>query len=143
MNLQPNETTELNWDELKFRTRDYLSGQQLELCLWTSLPNHHLEINNDNDVSCTEVLVATNERFPVAFSHSFNPVADELYLDMQSSVQNEKIEAHIFNAKGQLVHSEAITAQRQSLELGHLPDGAYFLQIVAGQRIGWGKFAKY
>ncbi len=57
--------------------------------------------------------------------------------------ENDKTKARIFNAAGQMVRSEAITTDRQAFEMNHLPDGAYFLQIVSGQRVGWGKFAKY
>jgi hypothetical protein len=143
LDLQPGTSMHLVWDEVKFYTWDNLAGQNLDLCLWTSLPNHHLETNNDNDVACTQVTVATNERQPVAFSQSFNPSTDELQLELNDFFENEKTEARIFNAAGQLVHAESIAAQRQAIGLGNLPDGPYFLQILSGERVGWGKFAKY
>ncbi len=143
LNLQPGASMTLNWGEQVLLFGEDPTGQPLEICLWTSLPDHHLETNNDNDVSCTEVLVAAHEPFPIAFHHAFNAVADELYLEMQTDVDYAKAKAYIFNAVGQLVHSEGITGARQTLPLQELPDGAYFLQIVSGERVGWGKFAKY
>lgn len=143
LNLQPGASIHLVWDEVKFGSWDNLAGENLDLCLWTSLPNHHLETNNDNDVACAQVTVATQERFPVAFEHYFNPVADELNIALKEQLGSRQAVVRVFNATGQLVHSEALGSQPQSLELGHLPDGAYFLQIVAGQRVGWGRFAKY
>ncbi len=143
LNLQPGATMVLDWGDQSLLFNENPAGQPLDLCFWTSLPDHHLETNNDNDVSCTEVLVAAHERFPINFSHTFNPVTDELHLDLTSFFENDKTKARIFNAAGQMVRSEAITTDRQAFEMNHLPDGAYFLQIVSGQRVGWGKFAKY
>ncbi len=143
LNLQPGATMVLDWGDQSLLFNENPAGQPLDLCFWTSLPDHHLETNNDNDVSCTEVLVAAHERFPINFSLTFNPVTDELHLDLTSFFENDKTKARIFNAAGQMVRSEAITTDRQAFEMNHLPDGAYFLQIVSGQRVGWGKFAKY
>ena len=111
--------------------------------MWTSLPDHHLETNNDNDVSCAQVTVTAHEPHPIEFQAAFNPVTDELQLELNNFFENEKTTARIFNAAGQLAHSEPINAQSQTLELGKLTDGAYFLQIIVGQRVGWSKFAKY
>ena len=55
LNLQPGASTTLDWGELPIRTWEDFSGEQINLCFWTSLPNHRLETNNDNDVSCTEL----------------------------------------------------------------------------------------
>ena len=143
LNLLPGASTTLNWGELQIHTWEDFSGEQIELCFWTSLPNHHLETNNENDINCTEVLVAAHEPLPISYHHAFNAVADVLYLEMQSPLVQEKTAAHIFNAAGQLVYKTAITEQQQTLELQALPDGAYFLQIVSGEQVGWGKFAKY
>ncbi len=143
LNLQPGATKVLDWGDQFMVFSENPSGQQLELCFWTSLPNQNLETNHDNDVSCTEILVAAHEPSPIAFSHAFNPVADVLYLEMRTDVNSSVAKANIFNMAGQLVHSEPITEKFQNIELGHLADGAYFLQVVFGQRVGWGKFAKY
>jgi Secretion system C-terminal sorting domain len=143
LNLQPGASAQLNWGEQSFGTWENLSGQQLELCLWTSLPDHQLETNNDNDVSCIELLVADHEPFPITFHHAFNAVADELYLDMPADIEFNTAKAQIFNAAGQLVQLEAISEQYQTLQLSNLPDGVYFLQILSGDRVGWAKFAKY
>ncbi|MBK8562444.1 MAG: hypothetical protein IPN76_03620 [Saprospiraceae bacterium] len=58
LNLQPNASMQLTWGDQEVWFSSNPTGEQLELCMWTSLPNLHLETNNDNDVSCTEVLVA-------------------------------------------------------------------------------------
>lgn len=142
LNLLPGEATLLNWGDQKLWFAG-IAPSTIDLCLWTSLPNHHLETNNDNDVACTQVTVATKERLPVAFEQYFNPVADELNIALKNSMGNEQAVANIFNATGQLVQSENIVGQQQSLELSHLADGPYFLQIVAGQQVGWEKFVKY
>lgn len=139
--LQPGSSATIDWGDLSIRTWTDFSGEQIELCFWTSLPNHHLETNNANDVSCTEVLVAAHEPFPITFYHAFNAVTDMLYLEMKS--QLDAANANVFNAAGQLVYKAPIDWQFQNLDLSGLPDGAYFLQIVSGERVGWGKFAKY
>lgn len=141
LDLQPGASKVLDWGNQELYLNNLQPGQVLEFCMWTSLPDHHLETNNDNDVSCTEVLVAAHEPFPIAFYHAFNPVADMLYLEMKSQV--DAANANIFNAAGQLVYTAPIDGQSQNLDLSGLPDGAYFLQIVSGERVGWGKFAKY
>jgi hypothetical protein len=144
LNLQPAMSVELAWGELELASwGDDLSGELLELCFWTSLPNHHLETNNDNDVSCTEVMVTAHEPLPISFHHAFNAVADELYIDLPTDMDYTTVKAHIFNAAGQLMHTKGITDLRETLQLHDLMDGVYFLQIVSGERVGWGKFAKY
>ncbi len=143
LNLQPGASMVLDWGDQSLLFQENPAGLQVELCFWTSLPNHHLETNNDNDVACTEVSVAAHEPFPITFHHAFNPVADELYIDLPTELDYTAAKAHIFNAAGQLVYTEAITALRETLPLHDLPDGVYFLQIVSGERVGWGKFAKY
>ncbi len=143
LNLQPGAAATLVWDSLSVLFDSNPTGNQVELCFWTSLPDHQLETNNDNDVSCTEVLVAAHEPFPISFSHAFNAVADVLFLEMLTDVDFDNAKANIFNAAGQLVHAENITSSYQTLQLQDLSDGVYFLQIVSGQRVGWGKFAKF
>ncbi len=141
LNLQPGASMVLDWGDQSLLFNENPAGSQLNLCMWTSLPDHHLETNNDNDVACTEVLVAAHEPFPITFYHAFNAVADVLYLEMKSQV--DAANANVFNAAGQLVYKAPIEEQSQNLDLSGLPDGAYFLQIVSGERVGWGKFAKY
>ncbi|MBK9016447.1 MAG: T9SS type A sorting domain-containing protein [Saprospiraceae bacterium] len=143
LNLQPGASMVLDWGDQSLLFNENPAGKDIELCMWTSLPDHQLETNNDNDVSCTEVLVAAHEPFPISFSHAFNPVADVLYLEMQTDVDYSVAKATIFNVAGQMVYAEPITDQFQNLDLSYLTDGAYFLQIVSGERVGWGKFAKY
>jgi hypothetical protein len=143
LNLQPGASVQLDWGSQLVYFGEDPSGMQLELCFWTSLPNHHLETNNDNDVSCTEVLVAAHEPLPISYHHAFNATADELYIDLPTELDYSAAKANIFNAAGQLVHAEGITEMRQTLLLHDLTDGVYFLQVLSGERVGWGKFAKY
>jgi hypothetical protein len=144
LNLQPNASMQLTWGDQEVWFSSNPTGEQLELCLWTSLPNHHLETNNDNDVSCTELLISSaREPQPLAFRHYFNAESDELVLEIEPGFELEKSAAFIFNAAGQLLRKTPIAEQRQVLELRDLADGAYFLQVVSGERVGWGRFVKY
>ncbi|MBK8562443.1 MAG: T9SS type A sorting domain-containing protein [Saprospiraceae bacterium] len=68
---------------------------------------------------------------------------DELNIELPTDMDYTVVKAHIFNPAGQLVYKTAITEQRQTLQMGDLTDGVYFLQILAGERVGWEKFAKY
>jgi hypothetical protein len=144
LNLQPNASMQLTWGDQEVWFSSNPTGEQLELCMWTSLPNLHLETNNDNDVSCTEVLISSaREPQPLAFRHYFNAESDELVLEIEPGFELEKSATFIFNAAGQLLRKTPIAEQRQVLVLRDLADGAYFLQVVSGERVGWGRFVKY
>ncbi len=144
LNLQPNATMQLAWGDLEFWLIAAPIGGQLELCFWTSLPNHHLETNNDNDVACTQVLISdAHEPKTLAFHHYFNPATDELILETQPELKMQKSELFVFNTAGQMVLKSRMDQQRQALDLGQLPDGAYFLQILSGRQQGLVKILKY
>jgi Secretion system C-terminal sorting domain len=141
LNLEPGESVELVWGGIGIILGWGQQTDNFELCLFVSQPDHHLDTDNFNDASCVDVLLADKAPLPFRFHHAFNAVADELYIEMPTLEASAK--ANIFNAAGQLVHTEHITELRQTLQLQDLTDGIYFLQILSGNRVGWGRFAKY
>ncbi|MBI5916259.1 MAG: T9SS type A sorting domain-containing protein [Bacteroidetes bacterium] len=143
LNLLPGGSKTVDWEWIEFLVIDEPTpGQTFELCFWTSLPDHHLETNNDNDVSCTEVLVAAHEPFPIEFEAYFLPSSDEVYLDLPPDADNENSTLSVFNAAGQLLGEEALHRQ-EILSMGHLPDGLYLFRVAFENRMGWAKVVKY
>lgn len=142
LNLQPGASTQLVWGEQTVLFSENPAGSPLNLCFWTSLPNHHLETNNDNDVSCTSVLVAAREQHNIELQAAFNPVTDAVYLHFPPDVDPEKMTLSVFNTAGQLVFSEKLVTGTP-LDFSQLTDGMYLLRGSFGERTGWAKVVKY
>lgn len=144
LNLQPGATVQLDWANQSIYFGNEPIGMELEMCYWASIPNNHLDINNDNDGICESILISSQkEIFPVHFIHYYNIASKELYFELNSALDAENATANIFNAAGQIVHSKSVSEIRQTVDLSAFPDGVYFLQIITGNRVGVAKFAKY
>jgi hypothetical protein len=142
LGLQPGASTTLTWEGIEVYFETDLTGETLEFCFWTSLPNHHLETNNDNDVACAELLVAGHEPYPLHFTATFLPGSDELHFDLAPATSGEPLALSLFNAAGQLAAHEAEFPVHR-YDMGHLPDGLYTVRLAFGKRVGWGKVVKY
>ncbi len=144
LNLQPGASVQLDWDNQSIYFGDEPIGIELEMCFWASIPNNHLDNNNDNDGICESILISSQkEIFPVHFGHYYNTATKELYFELNSAHDAENATANIFNAAGQTVYSQSISEARQTVDMSAFTDGIYFLQIVSGNRVGVAKFAKY
>lgn len=142
LNLEPGGSIVINWGEQVVYFNDDPSDLTLEFCAWPSLPNNHLETNNDNDVACTTaLLLADHEPAFVDFNNAFNAATDILYLEFNSPIKSAT--ANIYNSMGQLMQTAQINELSGQLDMSGLPDGAYFINIQAGNQLGWGRFTKY
>lgn len=142
LNLQPGESVELVWGDEGVILGWGQQTDSFELCLFVSQPDHHLDTDNSNDVSCTSVLVADHEPRPIEFQATFLPGTDELYLNLPPGIDPEKTTIAVFNTAAQLVASQKLLGD-EPISLRQLPDGMYLLRASSEGKAGWVKVVKY
>ncbi|MCC6723396.1 MAG: T9SS type A sorting domain-containing protein [Saprospiraceae bacterium] len=144
MNLSPGASMTLEWGEQFLTFNNSPGGQTMDVCVIASLPDNYLDADNTNDGSCTSQYVsASNEPHQLGFHHYFNPVSDELIVEIQPGFDLQNSELWVFNTASQMVIKSNISQPREAFDLSLLPDGGYFLRILSGGKQGWRKFAKY
>lgn len=79
---------------------------------------------------------------PLTFQVMPNPVQDriQISLDVPGS---EKLIIKLFDANGRLLQADILShSVNHTLQAGHLPAGAYYLQVVSGDKMGTQKVIK-
>jgi len=129
LSLPPGGTVELIWDNLDVASVSPLPNP-FALCFWTSLPDHKLDANDANDVFCSDVMVANDEKtFSVNFQISPNPTASQATLGYQLPPGTTGA-VHIFNSIGRQVEVFPVEQASGSLTLPEYPAGLYFVSLV-------------
>jgi hypothetical protein len=87
------------------------------------------------EVTITNQQSSVSEQFAKALKIYPNPVtAGQLTVSVDASQWNEVAEVLVYDLAGRQVHAASMTADRISLDLGHLSQGTYRLTVKATER---------
>lgn len=107
--------------------------------------NIHMDLNVSYDLQCSNFTtidtlfstLITDIKEPISFNGNLllypNPTASTLTIQTDAAWQEAT--ATLTNLEGRVVLSQALTnTQQQSLEIGHLPNGMYFVTVQSAQQ---------
>jgi Secretion system C-terminal sorting domain len=124
LNLAPNTSITLDFDTI------FPNNQLTNLCVWSSLPNNHVDAMPVNDYFCKNVLITANRELdPSALQLFPNPVSNTLFYTNATDFQNIKL--LIYNSLRQLIKIEDIANQvTSSIDVQVLPQGSYYYTLT-------------
>jgi Secretion system C-terminal sorting domain len=135
--LAPNASITLDFDTI------FPNNQFTNLCVWSSLPNNHVDASPVNDYFCKNVLITANRELDPSALHLFpNPVSNTLFYTNETDFQNIKL--LIYNNLGQLLKINDVSNQRiSSIDVQNLPQGSYYYTLTQeGAMLKRGSFIK-
>lgn len=106
----------------------YISGQNANLCLYTSTPDSQVDFNRNNDSYCMNVIVTSLDEnrfqkqnctvFPNPFTTSFAFLSEFVISEVK-----------VFNALGEVVLSQTATGKEGSIDMHNFKEGIYFVSV--------------
>lgn len=130
LNLAPGQSTTLSWDEFTATFVEYPSGNNMELCFWSSMPDGKSDINPNNDVACADFFVNDEEQQPeqIGFEVFPNPTTSSCSIFYSLPAVSDS-ELSIYDAMGRLLHRQQLAEGTNRLVINDLTKGMNLLVL--------------
>jgi len=130
LNLAPGQNMTLSWDEFTATFVEYPSGNNMELCFWSSMPDGKSDINPNNDVACADFFVNDEEQQPeqIGFEVFPNPTTSSCSIIYSLPAVSDS-ELSIYDAMGRLLHRQQLAEGTNRLVIDDLTKGMNLLVL--------------
>ena len=117
---------------------EYGDSINVEVCVYTSHPNHLTDLNPENDKHCKIVYAGNlglNENKLQSLTVYPNPTSGSFTIEMSQFNSAESINISVYDQLGREVYQKQNANSIEQLDLSEKGKGVYFIKIQVGNEI--------
>ena len=131
INLAANDSIWINLGLVSYNTYLFTDTIDIDLCVYTSHPNHVTDTIVPNDQFCTKVffgIVGLSENILQNISVFPNPVKDVIHIE---NPDLKSLYIYVYNNLGKVISTNSGSKRRYSVDLSNQSSGLYLVRIVS------------